>query len=96
VLIGGSNQEFIIRSGVDYDDFSHVYSLTLKQEAGFGEWGEDEWNEFEWVGGINVDRVFTPLNGAGKTIQIALETVIVGAEFSVQRIDLFVKVGRKS
>ncbi len=96
VLIGGSNQEFIIRSGVDYDDFSHVYSLTLKQEAGFGEWGEDEWNEFEWVGGVNVDRVFTPLNGAGKTIQIALETVIVGAEFSVQRIDLFVKVGRKS
>jgi hypothetical protein len=96
VLIGGSNQEFFVHSGTDFEDFSFVYTLSIKPDSGFGEWGTAEWDEFDWTNGITVDRVFTPLNGAGKTIQIALETIIKGSEFSVQRVDLFVKVGRKS
>lgn len=95
-VFGGNNQQFFIKSGTDYEDFKFDYTLQVKDEADSGEWGLAEWNTFEWTSGVSVDRVHTPLNGAGKTVQIGFETIIKGAEFSVQRIDLFVKLGRKS
>lgn len=96
VVIGGDGQEFFISSGTDYRGFDFTYDLQVKTNATAGQWNISEWNEFEWDSGILVDRVFTPANGAGKTLQIAFETIINGAEFSVQRLDVFVKIGRKS
>ena len=95
-VFGGDNQQFFIKSGTDYEDFNFDYILQIKDNTDAGEWGLSEWNEFDWTVGVSVERVHTPLNGAGKTVQIGFETIIKGAEFSVQRIDLFVKLGRKS
>jgi hypothetical protein len=96
VVFGGSSQVFFIKSGTDYEDFEFEYTLQIKPSGDTGQWGLSEWNTFEWVSGALVDKVFTPLNGSGKTIQIGFETIIKGDEFSVQRIDLFVKLGRKN
>ena len=96
VVIGGEGQDFIIRSGTDYEDFEFAYSLQVKEQGEAGQWNISEWNEFDYSIGTIVDRVFTPANGSGKTLQIGFETVIKGAEFSVQRLDVFVKIGRKS
>lgn len=93
VVIGGAGQPFTIRSGTDFNSPAFQYELTIKDE-GLYEWGVGEWGVMEWSSGINVDRVFTPANGAGKTIQILFEATIDGAELSVQRLDLFVKTGR--
>ena len=93
VVIGGAGQPFTIRSGVDFNSPSFNYELVIKDD-GLYEWGIGEWGSMEWSSGINVDRVFTPANGAGKTIQILFEATINGAELSVQRLDLFVKTGR--
>ena len=95
-VIGGNEQPFFIYSGSDYRNFEHSYNLIIKANPDQGEWGVSEWNEFEWTDGILADRLQTPANGSGKVIQVAFETVINGSEFSVQRIDLFVKLGRKS
>lgn len=95
-VIGGNEQPFFIQSGTDFRGFEHTYDLSIKANPAQGEWGLAEWNVFEWTDGILVDRLQTPANGAGKTLQVAFETVINGEEFSVQRIDLFVKLGRKS
>jgi hypothetical protein len=93
VVIGGAGQTFIIKSGTDYGSPAFTYELQIKDE-GLYEWGVAEWGLFEWSTGINVDRVFTPANGSGKTIQIFFDATINGAELSVQRLDLFVKTGR--
>ena len=93
VVIGGAGQPFTIRSGTDFSSPAFNYELIIKDEGLF-EWGVDEWGVMEWSTGINVDRVFTPANGAGKTVQIFFEATINGAELSVQRLDLFVKTGR--
>jgi hypothetical protein len=93
VVIGGAGQPFTIRSGTDFNSPSFNYELVIKDD-GLYEWGIGEWGTMEWSSGVNVDRVFTPANGSGKTIQILFEATINGAELSVQRLDLFVKTGR--
>lgn len=93
VVIGGAGQTFVIKSGTDYGSPAFSYELQIKDE-GLYEWGVDEWGVMEWSTGINVDRVFTPANGSGKTIQIFFDATINGSELSVQRLDLFVKTGR--
>lgn len=93
VVIGGAGQPFTIRSGTDYNGAEFQYELTIDNE-GIWEWGVDEWGIMEWSRSVQVDKVFTPANGAGKTIQIFFEATINGAELSVQRLDLFVKTGR--
>jgi hypothetical protein len=95
-VIGGNGQPFFISSGTDYKGFEHSYELVIKENPLAGEWGTAEWNLFEWSDGITADRLQTPANGSGKTLQVAFETIIAGEEFSVQRIDVFVKLGRKS
>lgn len=95
-VIGGNEQPFFISSGTDYRGFEHTYELAIRANPLEGEWGTSEWNVFEWTDGVTADRIQTPANGAGKTLQVAFDTVINGEEFSVQRIDVFVKLGRKS
>jgi hypothetical protein len=95
-VIGGNGQPFFILSGNDYRGFEHSYELSIKVNPLEGEWGTAEWNIFEWTEGVTSDRIETPANGSGKTLQVAFETIIDGEEFSVQRIDVFVKLGRKS
>jgi hypothetical protein len=93
VVIGGKGQPFTIRSGTDYGGANFFYDLEI-QDSGLLAWGIGEWGVNEWSAGINVEKVHTPANGSGKTIQIFFEATINGAELSVQRLDLFVKTGR--
>jgi hypothetical protein len=92
-VIGGGGQVFTIRSGTDYRGPEFQYELTL-DDSGIYEWGADEWGLMSWTNGVAVEQVFTPANGAGKTLQIFFEAVINGSALSVQRLDLFVKTGR--
>ena len=95
-IIGGNSQAFVISSATDYRSFDNFYELSVRVNPSEGEWGVFEWNEFEWTDGITADRLQTSANGSGKTLQIAFDTVVNGREFSVQRLDVFVKLGRKS
>ena len=92
-VIGGAGQAFTIRSGTDYKSAEFQYELTI-DSGGIYEWGVDEWGLMLWTTGVEVEQVFTPANGAGKTVQIFFETTVNGAPLSVQRLDLFVKTGR--
>lgn len=94
VVFGGRGQEFIIKTGVDYKGVQFSYPFVIDTGL-LWEWGGTaEWNIFEWSAQADVEKINTPVNGAGKALQIGFDTVVDGVEVSVQRLDLFVKTGR--
>lgn len=94
-VIGGNGQEFKITSGYDYQGAQFAYPFVINTgtiaEFGIAEYGVDEFTV-----GVLVDSINTPANGSGKVVQIGFETPINTQEFSVQRLDIFVKTGRVS
>lgn len=94
-VIGGSGQIFTLRAGYDYYGPTYAYQFTVN-EGLISEYGTAQFNINEFVAGVLVDQIQAPANGAGKVVQISFEARIDGEELSVQRLDIFVKTGRKS
>jgi len=159
-VVGGNNQEFIVKAGYDYQGTTFSYPFTIvtgniaeytddednvtetdAKYVGYAEFegyrddyaslpespsdgdaymtidnnnvyqwdaGASAWNDItstwestftvvsssEYSLGVLTDDISTSTGGAGNVIQIGFETEISSQEFSVQRLDIFVKTGR--
>ena len=94
-VIGGSGQDFVIKTGYDYLGAAFSYPFTINQGIG-SEYGIAEYNIAEYTAGVLIDRVNAQVQGSGKVIQIGFEANVEGSEISVQKLDMFVKTGRIS
>ena len=92
-VIGGSGQIFVIKAGYDYYGSSFSYPFEINAGQAF-EYNIAEYNIAEYVGGVLIDKVSTPAQGSGETMQIGFEANVNGKELSVQKLDIFVKTGR--
>lgn len=92
-VIGGSGQNFVIKSGTDYSDSYQSTSSSL-QSGTVAEYGEDEYNVAEYNTGTLVEVVRIPAGGSGNVLQVGFEATVDGAELSIQKLDIFVKQGR--
>ena len=93
-VIGGNGQAFIIKCGFDYIDSYDSYPFIV--DAGTAaQYNIDEYNIAEYSKGSLIDKVDASVGGAGNVIQLGFETEVNNTSFSVQKLDIFMKTGRK-
>ena len=92
-VIGGSNQDFVLKSGYDYSDNYQSYPARLGTKAIY-EYGVGEYNIAEYESGTLSEIVRAAAGGTGNVLQIGFEANVDGAELSIQKMDIFIKQGR--
>ena len=90
--IGGQGYPISLKFGYDYTDIynSRVFNLA---NAAVAEYNIAEYNLAEF-GGSAFDNRIINIGGAGKVIQLGFETIVNGKPISIQKIDVFTKLGK--
>lgn len=92
-VIGGSNQDFVLKAGFDYTDSYQSFASRLSAKA-VSEYGEDEYNIAEYESGTLAETARAAAGGSGEVLQVGFEATVDGSELSIQKMDIFVKQGR--
>lgn len=93
-VIGGNNQAFIMKAGFDYVEDYDSYAFVIETQNA-SEYNNAEYGIGEYTKGSLIAKVDSSVGGSGNVIQIGFETEIDNAAFSVQKLDIFMKIGRK-
>lgn len=93
-VIGGVNQAFIIKCGFDYNDAYDSYAFIIDSGSS-AQYNIDEYGIGEYSKGSLIDKVDASVGGSGNVIQLGFETEVNNSSFSVQKLDIFMKTGRK-
>ena len=99
VVIGGSNQGFIIKWG--YDFAGQYYSATLNipvtsvAEYGTAEYGANGSPVAFYSSGIQLSTLVAQGSGFGNVVQTGYEVQINGSPISIQKIEIQTKDGKK-
>ena len=93
VLIGGSNQPISILYGFDYTETLTGESVRLGAEE-VSEYNIAEYGIGEYSDGVVLDDLYINCGGSGETIQVGMEADIDGTFVSIQRVDIYVKLGK--
>ena len=92
-VIGFIEQDFVIKTAFDYLDSYRSYTAQLGGNSG-AEYGTAEYNIAEYSIGTISERVQSSVGGSGSAFQVGFETTVNGAEFSIQKLDVYAKQGR--
>lgn len=93
VVIGGSAQQVVTKWGFDYTEFFKSDTITLNQTS-ISEYNIAQYNIDEFSAGLVLAKITQQLGGAGAVIQLGLETEINQNSFSIQKINVFAKIGK--
>jgi len=93
-LIAPEGQEYIVKVGFNYSTIYTSYAYQLGNSGVVSEYNNSEYNIAEYSGGLGIEDVKTSVGGSGVVIQAGIEADINGAPLSIQRLDVFVKLGR--
>ena len=98
VVIGGSNQGFIIKWGYDFSGQYYSTTLTIPvstvAEYGTAEYGANGSPVAYYSQGIALQTLVGQTTGSGKTVQTGYETEINGYPVSIQKIEIQAKNGK--
>lgn len=92
--IGASGQTFVMKVGYDYEDEYNSYAFTTSAGGIVAEYGASEYNIGEYTSGTLIDNIQAPAGGTGTVLQVAFEADIDSAELSLQKISVYVKLGK--
>jgi hypothetical protein len=94
IVIGNSTQDFVIKYGFDYNtQFSPRIFLGGTGNSS-SEYNIAEYGIGEYSGGLAIASVNVNLGGSGKVIKFGIETEVNGAPISIQKADIYVKLGK--
>jgi hypothetical protein len=93
IVIGGSLQEIVTKWGFDYDEAFRSDTITLAQ-TDVSEYNIAQYNIDEFAPGIVIAKVVKQVGGTGAVVQLGLETEINQNPFSIQKINVFCKLGK--
>jgi hypothetical protein len=93
VIVGGSSQPVVTKWGFDYSE-AYTSQAAVLPAAIVDEYGVGEYNIAEYATGLTISNFAKQLGGTGSVIQIGLETEINQSPLSIQKIDVFCKVGK--
>lgn len=93
VVISPNNQAITCKYAFDYKD--NYYSESRLVEGGIVyEYNVAEYNIAEYNSGVVLEKVDFTVGGSGVVVQIVFETEIDGNPVSLQRLDMFAKLGK--
>lgn len=94
VIIGNETQDFVIKYGFDYSiNFTPRYYFNQSAQQP-SEYNIAEYGIGEYTGGLVVVEAAVNLGGSGRVVKFGIETEIDGAPVSVQKADLYLKIGK--
>jgi hypothetical protein len=93
ILIGGSGQSVVTKYGFDYAQAfrSEVRALPT---VGVSQYNIDEYTVAQYGAGVITAKFTKQVGGTGTVIQIGLEAEIENDPLSIQRLDVFSKIGK--
>lgn len=94
LLISAQNQNLTVKWDFDFKK-AYQSAVTIVSPAVVAEYGIGEYGIGEYAAGIIIFTNNINGSGAGKTIQIGFETNINNNAVSLQKVDVFVKSGKK-
>jgi hypothetical protein len=94
LLIGAQNQDVTVKWDFDFKK-AYQSAVTVIAPSVIAEYGIGEYNIGEYSGGIIIYTNNINGSGAGKTLQLGFETNINNNAVSLQKVDVFVKGGKK-
>ena len=83
----------MIKVASDYSTNFTPYLNFLKTGTNF-EYGIAEYGTAEYSGGITIENVSSAVGGSGTILQMGFEATINGQILSLQKLDIFTKIGR--
>lgn len=92
-IVGGSGKGLALKYGFDYSESYRSLPFSLV-EVNPAEYGIAEYGIAEYSSGIVFDNQKIQAGGSGNVLQIGLEVEIDNFEISIQKLDVFCKVGR--
>lgn len=95
VLIGGAGQPVSVKWGFDYEENMYGTSIVLGGEA-VSEYNIAEYGIGEYSDGVVIDDVYCMAGGHGEAVQLGMEVDINGTFLSIQRVDVYLKLGKVS
>lgn len=93
VLIGGTNQPISVYYGFNYTETLSGIAVRLASEVS-SEYNIAEYGIGEYSDGVVLDDVYVNCGGSGEVVQIGMEADINGTFVSIQKIDLYAKLGK--
>jgi hypothetical protein len=93
ILIGGSGQDIVTKWGFDYSESFRSATESLPTKV-VSQYNIDEYDIAEYGPGIVTAKFSQQVGGAGTVIQVGLEAEIKNDPLSIQRLDVFSKVGK--
>jgi hypothetical protein len=94
LLIGAQNQDVTVKWDFDFKK-AYQSAVTVIAPSVIAEYGTGEYSIGEYSGGIIIFTNNINGSGAGKTLQLGFETNINNNAVSLQKVDVFVKGGKK-
>ena len=92
-LIGGNQAPVAVKYAFDYQPSFESRNIVMGNLS-VSEWGIAEFGIAEWTAGVIFDNQRIQASGSGTVVQFGIETVIDNFELSIQKMDVFVKMGR--
>ena len=94
-VAGGYSYDFKFTWSFDFSAQVTTGTKAIVSQFTPAEWGEAEWGEDAWSGGDSeISSVAINMRKAGQHIQWGWQVIINGSPLSIQKVDLFVKLGR--
>jgi hypothetical protein len=93
-LIGNETQDFVIKYGFDYSSSFTSRTFASNEASVPSEYNIAEYNIGEYTGGILISEIRVNLGGSGRVVKFGVETVINGAPVSIQKAEIFFKLGK--
>lgn len=96
-IIGDAAAQSVLNWGYDYSDSYYKQTFTsTRTNANTAFYGVNEYNvsTSEYSGGTEIQVPNVQGSGHGTTVTVGLESTISGSEFSIQKIDINVLLGR--
>lgn len=91
--IGGNNANVTLKYGFDYSNGMTSRQLTLGNIV-ISEYGIAEYGIGEYTTGIVFDNQRVQVGGSGSILQLGVEVQVNNFEISLQKLDVFCKLGR--
>ena len=94
LIIGNQTQDVVMKYGFDYNSLfqSRVFFGTTNNIV--SEYNISEYGIGEYSGGLAILEARMNLGGSGRVIKLGIETEVDGSPVSIQKTELFFKIGK--
>jgi hypothetical protein len=92
--IGNNTQNYVVKYGFDYTTLFTSRSYASSSSEVPSEYSIAEYGIGEYTGGLLISEVRVNLGGSGNVIKFGVTTEVNGAPVSIQKAEIFYKLGK--